>query len=362
MSLRQSFAEIAVVLELPGADRSKNFEENQIKVLQWLEKTDKTWLMIFDNAERGQLLKSYWPRKAAGSILLTSRSLFNFANEESRAGDHIPLFTLDERWDFLMQQLGDEWQNNHLGGARGQYEKKAAKALMEKLGGLALAISQAAALILENKITGDTSVVTFLNQFEVQRQRLPPRQIGHRDNLIHALDTVWSIAFDALSPNARSLLGVFALLSPDSIPVDIFLPANQARLDGKLAFCKQPEHISAVAMSPEMQKAVDELLGATLIQQDDRSFIIHRVIQEATIGIYDDIEALQASFDATTQLLVEAFPIPVHGRPLHKEWPRCQTYCQHVVRLSTLFVKFRKGQDSFNPSLDFVRVVANCGW
>jgi hypothetical protein len=350
------------VLELPGADRNKNFEENQIKVMQWLEKTDKTWLVIFDNAERGQLLKSYWPRKAAGSILLTSRSLFNFANEESRAGDHIPLFTPDERWDFLMQKLGDEWQNRNLAGVRGHHEKKAAKVLMEKLGGLALAISQAASLILETKITGDTSVVTFLNQFEIQRQRLPPRQIGHRDNLIHALDTVWSIALDALAPNARSLLGVLALLSPDSIPIDIFLPANQARLDGALAFCKQPEHTSAVEMSPDMQKAVDELLEASLIQQDDRNFVVHRVIQEATIGIYDDIEALQASFDATTQLLVEAFPIPVHGRPLHNEWPRCQTYVQHVVRLATLFKKFRKGQDSFNPSLDFVRVVANCGW
>ena len=363
MSLRQSFAEIAVALELPGADKNKNFEENQIKVLRWLEKTDKHWLLIFDNAERGQLLKSYWPRKAAGSILLTSRSLFNFANEESRAGDNIPLFSPDERWDFLMQLLGDDWANNHLGGARGQHEKRAAKALMDRLGGLALAISQAATLILERKVTGDTSIVTFLNQFEAQRQRLPPRQIGHRDNLIHALDTVWSIALDALSDNARSLLGVFALLSPDSIPVDLFLPSNQSRLDGKLSFCKQSGGSSAVAMSVEMQAAIDELIDARLIQQDDRNFVIHRVIQEAMIGVYDDIHALQGSFDAATQLLHEAFPVQLQGRPLHKEWPRCQTYVQHVGRLSKLFIEFRKGQDDrFNPSLDFVRLLSNCGW
>lgn len=362
VSLRQSFAEIAVALELPGADKNKNFEENQIKVLQWLEKTDKTWLLIFDNAERGQLLKSYWPRKANGSVLLTSRSLFNFANEESRAGDNIPLFTSDERWYFLMQLLGDDWANSHLGGAGGQSEKKAAKALMDRLGGLALAISQAATLILDTKVTGDASIVTFLNQFEAQRQKLPPRQVGHRDNLIHALDTVWSIAFDALTPNARSLLGVFALLSPDSMPIDLFLPSNQNRLNGKLVFCRQTGSASAVAMSPMMQSAVDELLEARLIQRDDRNFVIHRVIQEATIGIYDDIDALQASFDATTQLLHEAFPIQLLGRPLHKEWPRCQTFVQHVVRLSKLFIEFRKGQDSFNPSLDFVRVLSNCGW
>jgi hypothetical protein len=198
--------------------------------------------------------------------------------------------------------------------------------------------------------------------FEIQRQKLPPRHIGHRDNLIHALDTVWSIALDALTPNARSLLGVFALLSPDSIPADLFLPVDQSRLDGALEFCKQPELMSAVEMSPEMQQAVNELLSATLITQDDRNFVIHRVIQEATIGIYHTIEALQASFDATSQLLLEAFPSPQDGRPLHNDWPRCQTYVQHVVRLSKLFVKFRKGQANFVSSREFVRLLGHCGW
>jgi hypothetical protein len=362
VSLRQSFAEIAVALELPGADKNKNYEENQMKVLQWLEKTDKTWLLIFDNAERGQLLKSYWPRKAAGSILLTSRSVFNFANEELRASETIRVFSVDERWDFLMQLLGDEWQNNHLGGDRGYLEKIAAKTLMKKLGGLALAISQAAALVLERRIIGDNSIVTLIRLFETKGRRLPSRQIGHRDTLVHALDTVLSIALDALTPNARSLLGVFTLLSPDSIPLDLFLPLNQTRLNGKLDFCKQSGCAGAVAVSAAMQEGVDELLAVKLIQKDDRNFVVHRVIQEAMIGFYDKITALQASFDAATQLLYEAFPIQLYGRPLHKEWPRCQTYVQHVINLSKLFIGFRKGQDTFSPSLDFVRLLSNCGW
>jgi hypothetical protein len=360
-SLRQSFGEIAVALELPGADKNKDFEENQIKVLQWLEKTDRTWLLIYDNAERAQLLKSYWPRKAAGSILLTSRTWFNFANEETRNGDTVPVFNDDERWDFLMHLLGPDWQNNHLGGPEASNEKRAARAVMSKLGGLALAISQAANLILETKCTGDTSIVTFLRLFEAHRLKLAPRQIGHRDNLTHALDTVWSIALDSQSQDARSLLGVFSLLSPDSIPLDLFLPVKQSRLDGKLEFCKQSGHSAAVAMSDAMQTAVNDLKEAKLIQEDDRNFIIHRVIQEAMN--YDDVHALQSSFDAATQLLHEAFPVQEEGRPLHKEWPRCQTYILHVVKLANLFVEFRKGQDErFKPTLDFVRLLSNCGW
>lgn len=38
-SLRESFAEIAVALELPGADSARHFEENRMKVLQWLKET-----------------------------------------------------------------------------------------------------------------------------------------------------------------------------------------------------------------------------------------------------------------------------------------------------------------------------------
>ena len=350
-----------MALELPGADKNKNFEENQIKVLLWLEKTDRTWLLIYDNAERSQLLQAYWPRKAAGSVLVTTRSYYNFENEEHRVGDTIPVFSPDERWDFLMQLLGKEWNNDHLGGSRGQMERSAARELLESLGGLALAITQAASLILERKITGDTSIVTFLRLFKEKRQQLPPRQIAHRDNLIHALDTVWSIRLDALSADARSLLGVFALLSPDSMPIDLFLPSKQSRLDGKLDFCKQAGSTGmVVAMSHGMQAAVDELLDAKLIQQDERNFVIHRVIQEAMN--YDNIHALQGSFDAATQLLYEAFPVHYLGRPLTSEWPRCLTYVQHVVRLSNVFYDLRKGRDEFTADIHLVRLLSNCGW
>ncbi|PMD58307.1 uncharacterized protein K444DRAFT_442726 [Hyaloscypha bicolor E] len=52
VALRKSFTDMAVALNIPGADRNGRHEENQLAVLKWLKTTKRQWLLIFDNAER----------------------------------------------------------------------------------------------------------------------------------------------------------------------------------------------------------------------------------------------------------------------------------------------------------------------
>ena len=77
-SLRQSFTDVAVSLNLPGADKSGHHEENSVAVQKWLNKTKRTWMMIFDNAEDEKILKGYWPIGAQGAILITQVLLIKF--------------------------------------------------------------------------------------------------------------------------------------------------------------------------------------------------------------------------------------------------------------------------------------------
>jgi hypothetical protein len=324
--------------------------------------------LIYDNAEEEQLLRGYWPTGATGSILLTSRHWGNIQRDQYRNGQTVPLFNQQERWDLLKKLLGLQWQNKYLEGQTGALEREAGTRLLNHLGGLTVAIVQAASLIKEARVTGDQSIRTFLELFEDSRAKLPPRQIGHWDNLIHSLDTVWSIALNALSRNARSLLSVLSLLAPDAMPLALFLPSDQSRLDGRLEFCKrgvsdesQPMVAAAVDPSPAMEAALEELQRANLIYRNGRDLVIHRVTQEE-MGFHC-IKDLEESFDAASQLVYEAFPKQDQGRSMFDVWPKCQMYVQHAVNLAKLYTAFRQGRESpFTHSEDFVRLLCNCAW
>jgi hypothetical protein len=381
-SLRTSFAEIAVALELDGADKNGHFEENLMKVLGWLRRTRKRWLLIYDNAERGQLLKGYWPVGARGSILLTSRTFYNFFEDDHRHGETVPLFNEEERWELLMALLGPEWQAIHFaeGDMMVEVEKAAAKTLLDQTRGLPLAITHAATLIKNPKIghspgeSKDTSVRGFLEIFRENHSRLPERQIGPREPLFHALDTIWSIAFNALDVNARALLGVLALLSPDLILIDLFQPSDQERLTEKLAFCRtgsgdlvsRPSIQTVIQPSVELPNAILELENAAFIYRVGREMRIHREVQEAVN--YQGAEDLKDCFDAAVNIVYDAFPKQEGGRPLSDQWDLCRQSVQHAIHLANKFSLYSKNTTPEGPlknlkSADvLLRLLANCAW
>lgn len=92
-------------------------------------------------------------------------------------------------------------------------EVTSAKAMLGKLGGLALAIQQAAQLIKDADIGGPTITKTY-ESFEKRLRTLPERHSSVRSASERSLDALWDMIFNALTPNARTLLGVLAWLSP----------------------------------------------------------------------------------------------------------------------------------------------------
>jgi tetratricopeptide (TPR) repeat protein len=383
-ALRQSFADIATVLELDGADKNGHFEENLMKVNKWLKQTTKRWLLIYDNAERENLLKGSWPVGARGTILLTSRTYYNFFEDDQRQGETVPFFTPQESYDFLMAQLGKKWQDTHLNPSGVMYntETTAATTLLKETGGLPLAIKHAARLILNKSIgvmspsaEGDDSIHGFLGVFDRSSKVLPQRQSGPRDATIHSLDTIWSIAFESLGQNARAILQVLALVSPDVILIDLFQPGDQNRLTDKLAFCRtralpnavRPTFETIILSSPELQSAIDELVVQGMVTRVGRSMAIHREVQEAVN--YQGKDDLRESFDAAANLLYDAFPQQQEGRPMTEDKEICRRWVQHVIALATRYKQYGVGKSETTDPLRgmesvhiFVKLLANCAW
>jgi len=150
---------------------------------------------------------------ASGAILTTSRKYYNFPKDLQRKGETIKPFDPAQSWDLLLQLLGDDWKNMEREGRIPPSEVSAAKNMLSKLGGLALAIRQAAILIKNPEIGGPTISKTY-EMFKEKIRTLPRRYVSDRGSTEEPLDALWDMTFNFLTKNARVLLGVLAWLSP----------------------------------------------------------------------------------------------------------------------------------------------------
>ena len=374
-SLRQSFANIATKLELVSENVIVDFSEALIRVLRWLRQTQKKWLLIYDNAERSNVLKGFYPSGAQGSMLLTSRSYYNFFEDEIRQGETVEVFDHDERRQLLLTLLGRPWQAEHLGDDEmlAKIEQAAIDTLLEETGGLPITIHQATKLIKDGTINAGQTVRRFMDTFRQRWLNLPRRLASERDPLIRALDTVWSISFDTLSSNAKTILQCISFLAPDRILTDLFLPGDQSLLPECLAFCRTPVGVKGGSGKPlqvqidTLDKTFKELEQKGLIRINGRALSIHRTIQEAVI--FEDKSELQTRFEATTCLLYDAFPKQDKGRPLQDSWQWCREWILHAIQLSVKYRKYNtdgaaddlplKGQKATEMC---ARLFANCAW
>ncbi|KAL2064599.1 hypothetical protein VTL71DRAFT_3736 [Oculimacula yallundae] len=363
VSIRQSFTEVAVSLNLPGADRDKH-HENLNAVQRWLKRTKKNWLLIFDNAENEATLQGYTPVGANGSILMTSRKYYNYTKDVSRHGETVKPFDPEASWKLLIGFLGNEWKQK----VESPTEMEAAKAMLADLEGLALAIQQTAVLVKDPDI-GGVSIKETYEKFKERRKNLPERFSSQRSSSEKALDALWDVIFEALQPNSRVLIGVLAWLSPDKIPIDLFLPRDQSALNGPLEFCKQnaanidenniASLYSLITPSPDFNAAIEDLLKRRLITRDGRYLKIHRVVQEATN--FFSFEALQQSFDTATRLVYQQFPIRETNQSLYRQWNMCREYISHGVQLRIGYDKYGRLKTLKAPH-EFLELMCNCGW
>lgn len=97
-------------------------------------------------------------------------------------------------------------------------EIKDAEEVVEKLGGLPLAISQAASYILMTEI----DFKTYLLKLKTNFKRIASKKTGLWMYRNEPVFTCWEISFHALCPSATRLLHMCAFLSNEDIPDELF--------------------------------------------------------------------------------------------------------------------------------------------
>lgn len=189
-----------------------DLESGARRLLDWLASARCRWLVVLDDLDSPAHLVDCWPpQTATGRVVVTTRRQDAALLGHGRQVIEVDLFTPTESSSYLMAKLG--------GAATG------VEGVAQDLGHLPLALSQAAAYMLDRNLT----CADYRCRLADQRRTLAslvPEDEGLPDQYRNTIAATWSLSIeraDQLGPRglARHLMGLLSLTDPNGLPVAV---------------------------------------------------------------------------------------------------------------------------------------------
>ena len=300
--LAAGFGELAAQL---GARGLADARDPVASVHAVLARFPAPWLLIFDNAADLASVAAFLPPAGPGRVLITSQN----PNWPGQPLD-VPVLDPDVAADFLVSRTGDP-------------DRQAARDLADELGGLPLALEQAAAYM---QATGDT-LAGYLALFRQRRAELLAR--GEPAGYSKTVASTWALAFDRLqqtAPGAVGLLRLLAFCAPEAIPLRLLLQPRP-RLAGRLGDEVAPVLAPLLEDPLAAGDAIAALRRYSLVTPAaDGSVSVHRLVQAVTA---DQMPAELAGEwqQAAAALIEDAIP---GDTGLPETWPVCAALLPHA--------------------------------
>ncbi|KAE9378878.1 hypothetical protein N431DRAFT_478014 [Stipitochalara longipes BDJ] len=335
---------IASTLKL-GGDIIHDQDGLTILVREFLQCTDKTWLLVFDNAENWPDISNYVPQnfsKTHGSILISTRKPEILKPARNFHSLEIELFTLEESRQLLLCSMQPSLDQNSL-HKHPEFELAAtASKLVDRL---PLAISMIAGYVQVSRCT----LSEFLEIWD-ERQSRSRKITSKLEN--EAIDALWDIGFRELSLNARQLLKILAFLDSESIPKDLLVDDHKEPF---LEFLNSSETI-------RYRRMIAELSGRRLVhlkeQRGKPTLSIHRLLQEKILHDFEGDklnDAFGKAYCLVRKRLPPASPIQV---PEPNKVPECKKCIAHVLSLRRAF----NTTPGLEPSFNLARLFYDAGF
>jgi tetratricopeptide (TPR) repeat protein len=266
LETQSDFVAIARLLDLPEKD-ARNPDDAVRAALRWLETHDR-WLLVFDNADRPELIRPFLPRDHRGHVLITSRAQVLDVLGISRPLE-IGEMSAEEATAFLLKRTGCDADNPE--------EVAAAARLGAELGYLPLALEQAGACVAKLQITLREYYDSYLEQRLELLEQFPPEPTEYPQSVA----TTWTLNFqhvERVSAASADLLRLSAFLNPDNLPYDFLLPQGAAELGPNLAAAFAGPRRDRLALS----RVLKPLRDFALIRhdRDSNTYRIHRLVCE----------------------------------------------------------------------------------
>jgi hypothetical protein len=219
------------------------------------------WLLIFDNVPDAGSLRAFLPPAGHGRVLITSQN----AHWPATQTLYVPVLDRQVAAAFLVSRTTDP----DLGSA---------VELADELGGLPLALEQAAAFI---QATGWT-LAGYLDLFRERRSDVLKRgeAAGHPTTVAATLELALS-RLERHAPAAGGLLRLLACMAPDPAPLALFLGMETPQgLNGDVAAILGPLFADRLAR----RDAVAALRRYSLVTPVAEDTVqVHRLVQTVTL-------------------------------------------------------------------------------
>jgi tetratricopeptide (TPR) repeat protein len=305
-------------LLLPGR------EDPKADVLQlvhgWLsDRRNGQWLMILDNVDDdgiffsddqdGKPLESFLPQAAHGTILVTSRNTMAATNLVGGHGDVVQVEPMGEDEALALLHTRVPFDEASRGDA---------KALVDALEGIPLAITHAAAYIKTRAST--TTISTYLELFrksEANQVHLLSRKewkdIRRDHSIRQPVIATWQISFQHIQrtePWAADLLALMSMYDKQGIPRWLLQQANASQLD--------------------FNDALACLLSFSLVRTEvgAQALTMHRLVQLSMRRWLEAESELGRWVKESIQALSVAFPSGDYAR-----WEQCKVLLPHVKEI-----------------------------
>jgi tetratricopeptide (TPR) repeat protein len=260
------------------------------------------WLLVFDNAEDIETVRSYFPVDGPGKIIVTSRN-----RDWERVARPLTVNVFEPQESIALLQRR----------ARALSTEDAAR-LAEALGHLPLAVEQAGAW---HAATG-MPVGEYLRLLE---ERAPGiLELAPNPDYDVPVAAAWNISLDRLSeehPAARQLLEICACMAPEPISIAMLRTSRNIEITPEL---------DPVLRDPVLQsRAIRELSKLSLIKVDHKNNTLqmHRLMQAVVSSNLD--EEQRARFrNAAHVLLANAKP---GSSSSADQWPAFQSLLPHIT-------------------------------
>jgi tetratricopeptide (TPR) repeat protein len=255
------------------------------------------WLLIFDNAESPAAVEELLPDRRDGHVLVTTRTPWSDAEVLS-----VPVLPVDAAVAYLRRRTGIS-------------DDRAARSLARALGGLPLALAQAAAVLADGVSPADYVQLLVDRSPELFNE-------GRPDDTDATVASTWRVALDRLAGNpiAVALMRLFAFLAPEDIPVPDLRP--QAGL---------PADLDTALADPLVRgRAVRALTEYSLIDVINFKASVHRLVQAVVRTDLTEVQE-RAWADAALQVISAAFPVDAESL---EQWPAAQALVPHATTVA----------------------------